>query len=278
MNLAVHRLGHARVFGAVSVLNATATGIGCSLGIDAMTEAEWAAGPSPPLGIDARLVQAVEAQMNRVPGWPTGLAPRIRAAFPPARGLKTSSSVAAALLQSAHEALGQPLPDGELEHAAVDACLAAGVTITGAYDDQVAVVRGGAHITDNARRLVLRSLSIRPWHVAVWVPDAALPKAALAGAAATTLASQLQDAVALAAAGDIPGAMTENGNVFTAFYQRLGLPVDRRPAQAALRHGALGAGLSGTGPAVAALFDAPTSLPEVPGGTWRWARAVEADA
>jgi shikimate kinase len=150
------------------------------------------------------------------------------------------------------------------------------VTLTGAFDDQAAVTLGGCHLTDNRRDAVLQTLPAERWHVAVWVPDEPLPKALLHGLDTAAAAKEARAAEHLATHGRIPEAMTRNGQAFTRLYAAAGLPVDGRAAEVALAHGALGAGLSGTGPAVAALFDAPTELPAVHGGQWLWTRTVEA--
>jgi len=184
--------------------------------------------------------------------------------------------VAAALLRAGHKLRGEAVSNAEVEQQAVAAARSAGVTLTGAFDDQCAVVRGGCHLTDNRNTTVLRSLPIRPWHVAVWVPDAALPKVRVASVDAAAIAPAARAAQRLAEAGDVAGAMTANGAAFTTLYREHGLPVMDEPARVALRCGAAGAGLSGTGPAVAALFDAVTELPAVAGGTWQWTKAVPA--
>lgn len=268
--------GHATAWGAVSILNATATGIGCSLAIDAVTTAHWDSEPASQQVGDNRLVDAVLRHMAGVAGWRQDLFAHVSCPLPPSRGLKTSSSTAAALLQAAHRAIGRDLLRSELERVAVDVSLEAGVSLTGAFDDQVATVRGGAHLTDNHARTVLATLPIEPWHVAVWVPHHAITKTALRGRAATTIASDIHAAQRVVESGDLPAAMTRNGTAFTRLYRSHGLAVDDRPAQVALRAGARGAGLSGTGPAVAALFDQPTTLPAIPGGKWRWFRTVGA--
>ena len=85
-------------------------------------------------------------------------------------------------------------------------------------------------------------------------------------------------ALALAQAGRVAEAMTANGRAYHAAYAAAGLAVDDLPVRVALSRGALGAGLSGTGPAVAALFDRRVALPPVAGGTWRWTRTVPARA
>lgn len=277
-------VGTGQAHAAIGILNATATGVGCSLAITGKVTAEWTwhdgawefEGCS-----DDRLARAVAQQVR------TGAKATVRTAstFPPSRGLKTSSSAALAMVRAARTASdpdATPSPQAkdlqmELE-VAIAASHAAGVTLTGAFDDQVAVQRGGCHLTDNPARLLLASPAPPPWHVAVWVPIASIPKAALRCLDATVLGREVAPLADQVRRGDLPGALTRSGAAFTRLYAAAGFPVTSAPAEAALEHGALGAGLSGTGPAVGALFERRTDLPEVPGGTWQWFRAVEADA
>ena len=267
--------GRGTAHGAVTILNATATGIGCALAVEAGADAAWTWRSDAALTLegapDDRLARAVQ---QRLGGRGAHVAATTR--FPAGRGLKTSSSAACALLRAAHAADGGRIEDRAVLRDAVAAARTAGVTLTGALDDQAAVTMGGCHLTDNRRDAVLQRLPAERWHVAVWVPDAAIPKARVAAVDAGAVAAEARAAQSLAERGHLAAALTANGRAFTRLYTAAGLPVDARPADVALAHGALGAGLSGTGPAVAALFDAPAALPAVPGGTWTWTRAVEA--
>lgn len=276
------RAGRGRAHAAVGILNATATGIGCALAVEGGIEAEWAWTDGPALAFtgpsDDRLAQAVLQQARSSLGLAAGAAVRTTSTFPSSRGLKTSSGAALALVQAAYAAAGMPLSDDAAVPLAIAASEAAGVTLTGAYDDQVAATRGGCHVTDNRARRVLASVPVPPWHVAVWVPEAHIAKRALKGVAADAIAAELAPLADLVQRGRAPEALTRNGAAFTRLYAAAGLPVTAAPAQAALDHGALGAGLSGTGPAVAALFERQVSLPAVPGGAWTWTRAVGGSA
>lgn len=266
--------GRGEAFGAVSIVNATATGTGCSLATSLRTTATWTPGGD---GLrvrgapDLRLVEAVAAEL----GADRGADVAIDCPVPPGRGLKSSSSVAAALVRAVLDADGAPGEAAEVERLAVAACRRAGVTLTGALDDQAAVVRGGCPMADNRNGRVLAAVAVPPpWQVAVWVPDAAIDKAAVASLDVAAIRPSIQSALDLARAGRVAEAMTANGRAYHAFYAAAGLPVDDAPARVALAHGALGAGLSGTGPAVAALFDRRVALPAVRGGAWRWTRTV----
>ncbi len=276
MTVAGPGVGVGRAFGAVTIVNATATGIGCALAVRGGAEATWTPRDGAVRledGPDARLAEAVALACADLTGQ-RGADVAVRCASPPARGLKTSSSVAAALVRAAADAAGRRLPDLEVAQRAVAASRQAGVTLTGAFDDQAATVLGGCHLTDNARQAVLLSPPAQPWAVAVWVPQASIPKERLRDVDVASAKAGAAQAARLAQAGRLAEAMTANGRAFHAVYAAAGLPVDERPAEVALAHGALGAGLSGTGPAVAALFTSAVDLPAVPGGEWRWTEAV----
>lgn len=267
--------GHGSAYGAVSILNATATGIGCALAVRGGAAASWRPRDDGRLhllsGGDDRLVQAVARECaDLVRGGDV----TVHCSVPPSRGLKTSSSVAAALIRAAAASADVTLDTGDLERRAVAASRQAGVTLTGAYDDQVATVRGGCHLTDNATTTVLSSVPVPAWHVAIWVPDAAIDKDRVRRLVTEGARDRAHAAVDQVRAGRIPDAMTANGKIFHQLYEAAGLPVTQEPVTVALAAGALGAGLSGTGPAVAALFDEPCRLPDVRGGTWRWTQAV----
>lgn len=262
---------------AVSVLNATATGIGCALAVEASSSATWTwtegdfRAVTP--GADDRLARAVWRRLQHLrPG--SGAEVEVSCPFPPSRGLKSSSSVAASLMRAAFAAAGKDADWHVYASEAVAASRDAGVTLTGAFDDQVAALRGGCHVTDNAAQRVLRSIVVPQWHVAVWVPAASIPKSAVAAVDASPLRDRCRALAAGLTLDSLPATLTENGRLFQRLYATHGLPVDDRPATVALEAGALGAGLSGTGPAVAALFERRTELPAVAGGTWTWTRAA----
>jgi shikimate kinase len=276
--------------GAVGILNATATGLGCSLAVDAPAEATCRlaeprpagrpAAPrrTPPLPAASVPPSPLLAELARLAAPVLGLegtpALEARTAFPPRRGLKTSSSAAAAALRALADAAGARPGADWMERTCCEAALAAGVSLTGAFDDQVAVMRGGCWLTDNTSRAVLERLDPPARWVAAWVPAAEVPKEVVARIPVGQARRGAAQALAALRSGDPGRALTLNGAAFHRLYAAAGLPVDDRPAQAALAAGALGAGLSGTGPAVAALFDAPAELEPVVGGAWSWHRVV----
>lgn len=273
------RSGHGSALGAVTVINATATGRGCSLAVQGGVEATWTWTDGDRLswgtpGMDSRLAEAVYGVLRDHHDAPVGAEASTRSDTPPARGLKTSSAAAAALVAAGLEALDEPADPDTHARYAVQASVAAGVTLTGAYDDQVAVIRGGCHVTDNAAGRILAAIPTPDLHVALWVPDQALPKDHFTAIDTSPIRAEVEAAEALLWRGDLPGAMTQNGEAFARLYSKAGLPIKDKPARIARKHGALGAGLSGTGPAVAALFEDRVELPSVKGGDWVWTRTV----
>lgn len=272
-------MNEGQAFGAVTILNATATGRGCSIAITDGVDARWTWTEQPGLvwrqrDVDDRLALAVLDLLQGAMDTPgPGADAGTRCEWPSARGLKTSSAAAAAMIRAA--TTHAPLRNDAIALLAVQANRHAGTTLTGAFDDQIATVRGGCHLTDNAARQVLLTIPTEAWDVAIWVPDASIAKARVKDIDTAPIRADIEEAEARLREGDVTGAMTQNGAAFTRLYAAAGLPVDDRPAQVALEAGALGAGLSGTGPAVAALFEKPTELPPVEGGRWAWSRVQE---
>ncbi len=273
-------IGKGSALGAITIINATATGTGCSIAIDEKTTATWQWRGE---GLDWRgmtddaLARAVYARACAATGR-SGAIVDCGSPFPPSRGLKTSSAAAIAMARAAFDAADHHADEATLETLCIDAAIEAGVTLTGAYDDQVAVGRGGCHVTDNKARKILFSVDVPTRHVAIWVPQQALPKATVKAVNVSGIAGDIAEATKLAIAGDVGAALTRNGAAYHRVYKAAGLPVDDAPARLALEYGALGAGLSGTGPAVAALFDQRLDLPAIAGGSWMWGLTVGADA
>lgn len=266
--------GAGTAFGAITVLNGTATGFGCSLAVRDGTTASWRKEPAgfqfeaDPV-TDAALARAVA---RRFPG---GARIATRSAWPSSRGLKTSSGAATAMVRAASAEHALPLDARRVMELAVQASKEAGVTLTGAWDDQAAVTLGGCHVVGHDGH-IWRSLPVPDWAVAVWVPAATIAKRALAGLDARPLAPAIERLERDLTPATIPATLTQNGRLFTQLYSDAGLPVTLAPVKTALAAGALGAGLSGCGPAVAAIFNEPTRLPEVTGGTWTWTRVQPA--
>jgi len=244
--------GKAVACGAATILNAVANWRGSAFGVDMRTEAEVILDPSGKVkgdvpGVDTRLVvRCVEMVLERF-GRDLGAIVRTRSEVPVASGLKSSSTAANASVLAALDALGEEMDLFEAAVIGVSAAREVGVTITGALDDALASMLGGVVVTDNREMKLLRREKMDS-AVILLVPDKkVLSKDTDVGR--SRLVAPLADvAFDLALNGDYGRAMTLNGIMYCA-----ALGFSAEPIMAALNAGALGASLSGTGPAYAAL-------------------------
>jgi shikimate kinase len=124
-----------------------------------------------------------------------------------------------------------------------------GVTITGALDDALASMLGGAVVTDNREMMLLKRDEFSR-DVMLLVPDKKLYSKDTDVRRSRAITPLADVAFDLAMRGDYGRAMTLNG---FAYCGALGLPIE--PLLTALEAGAEGVSLSGTGPAYAALID-----------------------
>ncbi|MCA1813304.1 MAG: shikimate kinase [Halobacteriales archaeon] len=252
--------GKARCHGAITVVNAIATGKGAAVGIGLQTEAEVELKPSGHLVVDIQSEEReptalVRASVQRA--FAAGNCAELgayvatRSAIPAARGLKSSSAAANAVILAALEAAGRldGIGDQELIRLGVEAAVTASVTITGAFDDASACFLGGLCLTDNGRRELLQRTEVDERLVAVLhVPPERTPKSSLGKVEWAKVAPQAEQAFELAMKGDWLQALRINGAAYAGL-----LGVSQEPARIALEAGALTAGLSGTGPSTAAV-------------------------
>ena len=259
--------GRAFAHGAVSVVNAIVTGhAGASLAVDLRTEAKVTLLEDVPEvevviggrdagaeGQLARLVlKGVLARLGE-PEW--GGRVETASAIPGSRGLKSSSAAANAVALAANQAFeryeGRALDKAVLLETAIEAALDAGVTITGAYDDASASLLGGLCVTDNkARKLLHREPADESLVALLLVPASKTPTASVRDLPYAPFAPLSLEAHRLARTGRWRDAFTLNGLVAGALY---GVPPQW--TRDALAAGAVAAGVSGTGPAFAALAE-----------------------
>lgn len=262
--------GRGTAYGAVSILNALATGRGCALAVNLETRARVevgrdlrgveaeARGPEGP--VDPRLARLAARSVLRRFRYPGGARVVEESEIPTARGLKSSSAAANAVVLATLDALGRRLGLREAVLLGVEAAREAGVTVTGAMDDAWASMAGGLAYTDNRRDRLLRSGVVRS-RVWVLVPETRPPGVRRKNL--DSIRSLVDRAEALLKSRRIAEAMTLNGLAYSA-----ALGYDPRPALEALAMGADGAGLSGTGPSVAALVGRRTDVQGL-GRLWR---------
>ncbi|MFQ5763134.1 MAG: shikimate kinase [Candidatus Bathyarchaeia archaeon] len=247
-------------YGAATIVNAIALGKGAALGIGLKTTAR------------VELTNEVGVIRGRVASDPEEKTSLIEAAvltvlkhyhldrthgakvetnsnIPVARGLKSSSVAANAVALAAVGALGKKIRDSQLLELSVNAATSAGTTITGAFDDTSASYFGGIVVTDNrTRRILKRTLPPREYAVVLYIPNRKAYTAKVDVAKFKLAAPQVETAFKEAVSGRYWHALTLNGFIHCAI-----LGEDPNPALEALGAGATAAGLSGKGPATAAV-------------------------
>lgn len=252
--------GRAEAPGAGTIVNAMATGRGAAFAIDLKMAATVTVDDSGKVrgrildepGEDTRLMEACVRKMLGRADESLGAIVETRSEIPIARGLKSSSACCNATILAAASALrklGHKIPpDQEILSLGIDASMECGVTITGAFDDACASYFGGAVVTDNANRKMLRKVAMADLEAVVLAPRAKSYSGKVDVATLKLLAPQVEIAHREALEGDLLKAMTLNGLIYCA-----SLGYDPKPALVALKAGALAAGLSGKGPAFVAL-------------------------
>lgn len=247
-------IGRAACRGAATIVNAIATGKGAAFGITLEADAEVRfldeEGDVSYSGQGAELVKGCVAAVQRGSALDGRRAEvRVESDIPVSRGLKSSSAVSNAVVLAATRAVGRRLDDLSVVRTAVDESLAAGVTITGAFDDAAACYFGGAVVTDNRERTILTRGTIDPsLRVVIHVPERMILKSSVKDMDFSPARPEVERAVELALAGEYAKALEVNSRACS---RVLGL--DEDVADLARRHGAIASGVSGTGPATVSL-------------------------
>jgi shikimate kinase len=255
--------------GAITVVNAIATGKGSALGIDLETKATVKLNDSGKVTAriekapdeDTRLIELCSRLVFDHFGVGYGAEIETGSNIPIARGLKSSSAAANAVVLATVDAVTRENPelkkpdDIGMINIGVDAAINARVTITGAFDDASASYFGGFVVTDNMRREILKAEEFEPLDVLLFIPKNKIYTASIDVERTKLLEGEVLSAWKEALNGKIYSAMNLNGILYSA-------TLNQNPdiALAALKAGALASGLCGTGPAVAAL------VRENPGG------------
>ncbi|MEM4497748.1 MAG: shikimate kinase [Nitrososphaerota archaeon] len=251
------RGARAMVHGAVSILNAIPTWIGGAIGVDLWTEAEALISDEPgrieaeiPGGEDPRLViETAKTILQRAGRSDIGLRVRTRSNIPIGRGLKSSSAASDAVALAVARLLGLDCDGDEVVRLAVEASIRAGVTITGAYDDAYTCFFGGINITDNAsKKVLLRKMAPGDVMVLIAVPERKIYTGSVDVERLRAVKDVCLKAAKLALQEKFWDAMIVNGLAIAS-----ALDLDPSPILDAVRAGALAAGVSGTGPAIAAI-------------------------
>jgi shikimate kinase len=246
--------------GAATIVNAIALGKGAAFGVDLWTKAEVGltdepnvikgeitSDPAESHVLIERTVARVLQHFNVEKRF--GAKVKTLSNIPIARGLKSSSVAANAVALATVAALGKTLDDLAVVKLGVDAAFDAKVTVTGAFDDACASYFGGAVVTDNLKRKLLKRVTL-PDDLAVLfhVPS----RKAYTGDSDVNRLRIVKPLVKIAYNETLEGnfwpALSLNGIIYSS-----ALSFDASVALDALAAGALAAGLCGKGPAVTAV-------------------------
>nr|MDO8081989.1 shikimate kinase [Candidatus Freyarchaeota archaeon] len=252
--------GKALAFGAGTVVNAIATGLGAAFGLALWTKAEVTLLNEPdlfegkilndPSENTALMLTTVRHILNRFGlGQEYGARIITDSNIPISRGLKSSSVAANAVALATVAALKEDLDDLDIIGLGVDASLEAKVTITGAFDDACASYFGGFVVTNNSKRILLRRQKIEEdLAVMIHVPVRKYLTIESNVKRIKAMKNYVAYVFDLAQNGNYKTAITLNGLIYSA-----ALGFDTEATVRALEAGAVSAGLTGKGPATVAL-------------------------
>lgn len=231
--------------GGISILNAISSGFGSSMAVDLTMSVTVSKGDRKP---PDPLTKVILSLIGEIYGLTGKYTIHVNSKIPPSRGLKSSSAYSTALIKAIDAFEGLGMKDEEVLRLSCLASLKAGVSITGAFDDASASFLGGITLTDNSRMKLLRRWEADEG-ITVLVAHSGMLKKEEVSVASYHILSRLGRMIAeMVEEGRLFEAMTMNG-MLTATAQGY----DQTLAYEAIAAGALAAGVTGTGPAIAIL-------------------------
>lgn len=239
------------VHGAISIVNAVATGYGSAMGISLNVKVEIISKKGSGLifqkGGGSLMIKKIiydVLQSKYINN--NQLLININSEVPSGMGLKSSSAVSNAVALACISLTNKEISDEFVLNSAIDASLYAKTTITGAYDDSTACYYGGFVTTDNYKRKIWkRENSPMDISAVIFLPN----NKKRGDVTRLKLLSDIYlEAFQLANSGQYWKAMTLNG-VLTSSLLSNSYTITRM----CLENGALAASISGNGPAIAAV-------------------------
>ena len=169
----------AKVFGAVSIVNAIATGKGATLGVDTFVETKLVKKEGTGIQItsenktiSSRLINQIIK--NMIPAKileKSKLELDFKSNIPTGYGLKSSSAISSAVALSCAKAFRKKISDEEILKLGAKTSIQTKVSITGAYDDACACHFGGFNVTDNLKmKLIHRELAPKDLEAIIFLP------------------------------------------------------------------------------------------------------------
>ena len=244
----------ATIHGAISIVNAIATGKGATLGISkkVIAEMETTTGNGIVIEIQnkpmkSRLINSVVKKIipkNELSKMKVKIS--LNSEIPTGYGLKSSSAISTAVAMASAKLFKPKMTDFEILSTGVDASLETKVSLTGAYDDACACYYGGFVVTDNYRKKIIHSEKCLNRVSAVIF----IPKSRKRGNVRKLRASSsaFEQAWNLAKKSDYWSAMILNGLATSSI-----LSSEPKIIPKLIENGALGASVSGNGPSIAAI-------------------------
>jgi len=239
------------IHGAISIVNAIATGYGSALGIalKVTVELELQKGrgilfqPELETNLLENIIDKIipnETRRNNL------ISVKVNSQIPVGMGLKSSSAISSATALACTGLIGNNLDDRIVLSSAVRASLDSGVSITGAYDDSTACYFGGFVVANNyGCELIHREEAPTDLYVVVFLP-ADKRRGNIHNL--YVLSDLFMDAFNLARDRQYWRAMKLNGLLTTSV-----LSGDYEPVLESIQRGALAASISGNGPSIAAV-------------------------
>jgi len=242
------------VHGAISLVNAIANQKGATLGIALKVEAtvEASSGKGITLqsknkSLSTRLInKTVEKIVSKKDLEKNKISITLDSEIPTGYGLKSSSAISSAVALACAKIFKSKFTDEQILYAGVDASIESKVSITGAYDDACSCYYGGFNVTDNAKKKRIRFEKC-PTNLVVVI---FIPKNRKRGNLKNLkdLSPIFEKAWKLARKTNYWEAMIINGLATASI-----LNSDPKIITSLIEKGALGASVSGNGPAVAAI-------------------------
>lgn len=252
--MTTRRKTRAEVHGAVSIVNAIATGKGSALGISlkVTAEVEFQKGRGMRVitgrnGDDELIKNIIQKTISKQIIESNMITVKVDSEIPIGYGLKSSSAVSNAVALACSQIEKEDdVNDYAILEVAVRSSLEAKVSLTGAYDDATACYFGGFTVTDNySRRLVRRERAPENLYAIILLPSNTSRGDVRK---LSNLSDIFIDAFRFAESGQYWKAMKLNGVLASAALSSSYIPV-----MVAMEHGALSASISGNGPSIAAV-------------------------
>jgi shikimate kinase len=244
----------ATVHGAISLVNAIAIKKGATLGIalkvEATVEASSGKGiilKSKNKSLSSRLInKTVEKIVSKKDLEQNKIVITLDSEIPTGYGLKSSSAISSAVALACAKIFKSKFTDQQILLAGVDASIESKVSITGAFDDACSCYYGGFNVTDNAKKKRIH-FEKGPTNLVVVI---FIPKNRKRGNLNNLkpLSSVFEKAWELTRKANYWEAMIINGLTTASI-----LNSDPEIIIRLIEKGALGASVSGNGPAVAAI-------------------------